>query len=404
MISYGIKKQTSYFLHLNRELIATKDNKRHKVVYEQIPKLEISRLRLTYLEEKVKQTKIAVVGSGIAGTTCALELHKLGHEVEIFEMAAKDEATRPRQMEGSVYLLHNTPEIKNDHLIRTIKLHSPNVTATLNGKIGCLYEVGGISGVEAKARKNIERLLPIHYSTKIRSKSQLQDKFQIIVAADGYRSVIAKEADLLASKKPRQIGVGIGFTVKGNFDPESIEIWLDNHFSLNGYSYVIPFSKHEASLVSASIGKAVNQAIYRERLEELAELRNWKLHSAWVDFESWYDFSSYAEANLYVIGNAGSFTEPAFGFGLKWSIESAKLCTRAIHENVDFNVLVRRELLPDFESFQIIKKAFEKAEDSDYDKFVKRFRNRLVKKLAESGTSVFQDKWLIKMLFPHVRE
>jgi digeranylgeranylglycerophospholipid reductase len=237
------------------------------------------------LEEKVKQTKIAVVGSGITGTTCALELHKLGHEVEIFEMAAKDEATRPRQMEGSVYLLHNAPEIEQDHLIRSIELHSPNVTASLNGKIGRLYEGGGINGIEAKARKNSEGLLSIHYSTKIKSKSQLQDKFQVIVTADGYRSVIAKEAGLLASRIPRQIGVGAGFTVKGDFDPESIEIWLDNHFSLNGYSYVIPFSKHEASLVSASIGKAVNQAIYRERLKELAQLRNWELHSAWVDFE-----------------------------------------------------------------------------------------------------------------------
>jgi len=319
-------------------------------------------------------------------------------------MAAKDEATRPGQMEGSVYLLHNTPEIEHDHLIRSIELHSPNVTASLNGKIGGLYEVGGINGIEAKARKNIEGLLPIHYSTKIKSKSQLQDKFQIIVAADGYRSVIAKEAGLLASKMPRQIGVGTGFTVKGDFDPELIEVWLDNYFSLNGYSYVIPFSKYEASLVSVSIGKAVNQAACRERLKELAQLRSWELHSAWVDFESWYDFSSYAKENLYVVGNAGSFTEPAFGFGLKWAIQSARLCARAIHENIDFNVLVRKELFPDFESFQIIRKAFENAKDSDYDRFVKRFKNPFVKKLAESGTSVFQNKWLIRMLFPHVRE
>jgi flavin-dependent dehydrogenase len=105
-----------------------------------------------------------------------------------------------------------------------------------------------------------------------------------------------------------------------------------------------------------------------------------------------------------VVGNAGSFTEPAFGFGLKWAIQSAKLCARAIHENIDFNQLVRKELLPDFESFQIIRKSFENAKDSDYDRFVKRFKNPLVKKLAESGTSVFQNKWLTRMLFPHVRE
>jgi flavin-dependent dehydrogenase len=108
-----------------------------------------------------------------------------------------------------------------------------------------------------------------------------------------------------------------------------IEAWIDNYFSSHGYSYLIPFSKHEASLVSASIGKTINQATYSERLKELAKLRKWDLQDEWVDLESWYDFSSYAKDNLYVVGNTGSFTDPAFGFGLKWAMYSAKLCAMA---------------------------------------------------------------------------
>jgi flavin-dependent dehydrogenase len=343
-----------------------------------------------------------VVGAGIAGTTCARELHKLGHEVEIFEVSTKDNSTRPRQMEGSVNLLQNIPEIEPDRYMKRIKLHSPSITASLNGKLGFFYEVGGTNGIDVRARKSIERLLPIHYSTKIENKTQL-DTFQVIVAADGYRSLVAKEAGLLVSRTPNRIGVGVGFTVKGDFDPELIEIWLGNHFSFHGYSYVIPFSKHEASLVSASIGKIVNQSAYNERVKELAELRNWELQGGWVDFESWYDFSSYAKDNLYVVGNAGSFTEPAFGFGLKWAIQSAKLCARAIHENVDYNFLIRKELLPDLESFQVMRKFFDAAKNGDYDKFVKRFKNPLVKKLAESGKSLFQYKRLMRVIFPDLK-
>lgn len=317
-------------------------------------------------------------------------------------MSTEDTSTRPRQMEGSVNLLQNIPEIEPDRCMKRIKLHSPNITASLSGKLGFFYEVGGSNGIDAKARKNIERLLPIHYSTKIESKMQLQDGFQVIVAADGYRSLFAKEAGLLVSRTPSRIGVGVGFIIKGDFDPELIEIWLDSHFSLHGYSYVIPFSKHEASLVSASIGKAINQSTYRDRLKELAHLREWELEGGWVDFESWYDFSSYATDNLYVVGNAGSFTEPAFGFGLKWAIQSAKLCARAIHENIDYNFLIRKELLPDLESFQVMRKFFDAAKNSDYDKFVKRFRNPLVKKLAESGKSLFQYKRLMRAIFPKI--
>jgi len=317
-------------------------------------------------------------------------------------MSAREKSTRPRQMEGGINLLQNIPEIEPSSYMKRIELHSPNITASLNGKLGFFYEVGGANGIDAKARKNIEELLPIHYSTRIENKKQLQDGFQIIVAADGYRSTLAKEAGLLVSKTPKRIGVGVGFIIKGDFDPESIEVWLDNYLSSHGYSYVIPFSKHEASLVSASIGKTINQSTYRERLKELAQLRKWELQGGWVDFESWYDLSSYAQDNLYVVGNAGSFAEPAFGFGLKWAIQSAKLCARAIHENKDYNFLIRRELLPDFESFEVIRKFFETAENGDYDKFVKRFKNPLAKKLAESGKSVFKNALLMRSIFPKI--
>lgn len=306
-------------------------------------------------------------------------------------------------MEGSVNLFQNIPEIEPDGYMKRIELHSPNVTACGKGNLGFFYEVGGTNGIDARSRKNIEELLPIHYSTKIESKIQLQDKFQVIVAADGYRSTIAQKAGLLVSRTPKKIGVGVGFTVKGDFDPELVEIWLGNSFSNHGYSYVIPFSKHEASLVSASIGRDINQATYVKRLKELAQLRKWELQGRWGDFESWYNFSSYAKDNLYVVGNAGSFTEPAFGFGLKWAIQSAKLCAKAIDENIDYNRLLRKELLADFGSFEIIRKFFDAAENYDYDDFVKSFTNPLVKKLAESGTSLFKNTWLMRMIFPKIK-
>lgn len=351
---------------------------------------------------RVRQTKIAVVGAGIAGTTCARELHKFGHEVEIFEMSTKGQSMRPRQMEGSVNLLQNIPETKPSGYVKRIELHSPNNTVSLNGKLGFFYEVGGTNGIDVKSRKHIEELLPIHYSTKIKSKTHLSDEFQVIVAADGYRSIIAKEAGLLVSRTPKRIGVGVGFIIKGDFDPELIEIWLGNYFSSHGYSYVIPFSKNEASLVSASIGKRINQAVYSKRLKELAHMRKWELQGGWSDFECWYDFSSYAEDNVYVVGNAGSFIDPAFGFGLKWAIQSAKLCARAINENIDYNVLLRKEVLPDFESFNFMRKFFETAKNDDYDNFVKRFRNPLVKKLVESGKSLFKNTLLMRAIFPKI--
>ena len=71
----------------------------------------------------------------------------------------------------------------------------------------------------------------------------------------------------------------------------------------------------------------------------------------------------------------------------------------SIHENIDYNVLLRKELLPDLESFQIMRKFFNAAKNGDYDKFVKMFKNPLVKKLAESGKSLFRYKRLMRAMF-----
>ena len=60
---------------------------------------------------------------------------------------------------------------------------------------------------------------------------------------------------------------------------------------------------------------------------------------------------------------------------------------------------VRQELLPDIEFFEIMRKFFENADNRDYDNFVKRFKNPLVKKLAESGKSLFKNRLLMRMIF-----
>lgn len=302
-------------------------------------------------------------------------------------MASKDIPTRPKQMEGSVHFFDNVPKLQPNRNMKQLEIHSPSVTVSLKGNIGFFYEVGGQMGIEAKARKSIEKFITIHYATKVENKGQLEDEFDAIVAADGYRSRIAEE-DGLRSRLPKQVGVGVGVTVEGDFNPERMAVWFDNYLSLHGYAYIIPFSKRQASLVSASIGKRVPIRLYRERLKEFAISREWKIVNEWIDFESWYDFSCYHKDNLYVIGNAGSFTDPALGFGLKWAIKSARLCARAVHENLDYDLLLERELLPEFNPWKIVRKVLERADDEDYDRFVNLFNIPYVKNSVESGESI----------------
>jgi hypothetical protein len=69
-----------------------------------------------------------------------------------------------------------------------------------------------------------------------------------------------------------------------------------------------------------------------------------------------------------------------------------------IHENIDYNTLILKELLPDFGSYQVVRKIFDTAKNSDYDKFIERLKNPLVKKLTESGKSFFHHKRLMGLI------
>ena len=328
--------------------------------------------------------KIAIIGAGIAGTTCAEELHKLKHEVEIFEMIPKNGFTRPYQMEGSVHFFNNVPDLKPSSKMKELEVNSKNIKLDLKGRIGFFYEVGGDKGIEAVKRKQVEKIVPINYGVKINDKKELEKEFDIIVAADGFKSKIAYEARI-RSTHPEKMGFGIGFTIEGDFKLEWMTILFDNHYAPRGYTYIIPFNKRQASLVSASIEKVIHVKTHRDRLEELAKKQGYEIIDEWVDYETWYKFSTYHKDNLYVIGNAASLTEPAFGFGLKWAIKSAKLCAEAIDKKKNYNNLIQKEILKEFEFWKKIRRFFEKADENDYDRFVNSFKNPIVKMLVERG-------------------
>ena len=163
-----------------------------------------------------KEKKIAIIGAGIAGCTCAQELYK-HNDVEIFEAVDSDAPARPLQMEGAVYYLDNIPKLRSTYKISELVLASENESATFKGDLGCLFRIGGVDGEDVKYRKEIKKKIKINYSSRIKSLDMLSD-FDIIVAADGYRSRIAKIAGMRTNHAEIK-GLGLGLTVKGEFTP-----------------------------------------------------------------------------------------------------------------------------------------------------------------------------------------
>ncbi len=328
-----------------------------------------------------KEKKIAIIGAGIAGCTCAQELSNV-HDVEIFEAADSDAPARPLQMEGGVYYLDNIPDLKPTYKIKELVLASENYSASFKGNLGCLFRIGGVDGVDVNFKKRIEKEIRINYSTKITNLEMISD-FDIIIAADGHRSRIARMAGM-RSEHAELKGLGLGLTVKGEFEPGYTYSLFDNNYAPGGYLYLIPIDKKRASLVSASIGNGLNSKVLRNRLRDFTDSWNLEIINEWTDIEKWYSFETYHMDNIYVIGGAASFTDKTYGFGLKYSIMSALSCAKAIMENRDYNKLLN-PVLRELHFWERMGNILTKTTNSQQDTFIKLAQNPIVKWKIESG-------------------
>jgi flavin-dependent dehydrogenase len=333
---------------------------------------------------KSTRKRIAIVGAGVAGCTCASILADL-HDVEIFESCEKNGASRPLQMEGALHYLDNIPNLKPTNEISKLILSSENESSSFKGNLGYLYKIGGTEGVDVELRKCVERRVKIHYSTKIRNLDMLSE-YDVIVASDGYRSRLALMAGM---REERAVitGLGLGLTVKGEFQPSVNFSLFDNRYAPGGYLYLIPINEEMASLVSASIGNGLNARILRHRLRSYADRMDLKIVNEWTDMEKWYRFHSYQKDNIYVIGGAASFTDKTYGFGLKYSMESAKLCAEAIMKGRSYQSLLAG-LLKYLKYWERIGSVLINTTNEEKDLFIRLASNPIVRRRIERGKSL----------------
>ncbi len=338
--------------------------------------------------------RIAIVGAGIAGLRCA-EILKQHFDVEIFEAAEKNGNSRPLQMEGGVHYCAFVPDLEPTHPIKEITFLSENRVHTWKGKMGYTYMIGGDKGLDARLRRRIEGEVKIHYSTKVTSLDDLKE-FDVIIGADGYKSNIARLAEM-RERLPRLWGVGIGSTVKGDFEIGKMECTFNAEIAPGGYRYLIPISEKEATLASACIARKVDAKGVREKLRAHAAERGYMVFEEWTDFEKWYDFKSYQRDNAYIIGGAASFTDQCFGFGLKYSIESAKLCAMAIMDGKDYDALLR-PMLKELRFWERIGTWFINATNRKYDRMMWLANIRFVRNRAQEGKSIKGIYRLLRLL------
>jgi len=320
--------------------------------------------------------RVAVVGAGLAGLACAVTLERSGVETVVFEQGDKPGQAfahvgvalpvMHRPLIDMVGELSQTYGLDLQPLtqVRRIRMYGPSVQRDITGPdLGFTVE---LSQAAHSAAGQLAQMYhgPLLFNTRA-DYFALRDTFDYVVVAGGNREI------------PAMLGVwqdwlrtwAVGAQVLGEFDPATVNIWLDRRFARNGYAYMIPFNEKMASLsiIVPDVRRAVAIAHWQEFLR--ARRISYEVVSYWdIEHVTGYVYP-YQLGNTFFVGHSGGFMDAMLGFSLFVSMISGVLAGRAIVRGGSFarSVAPVRQNMLDALS---LRRLFDRLENDDLDRLV----------------------------------
>lgn len=321
--------------------------------------------------------KVAIIGAGISGLACAIELEKNGIKPDIFEKrytagelfdhctVMLEIITRPVK-DPVVYLYNNFGiEIKPVQTVNTVYMHGPKVDSTLKRNYMGYFFVRG------QDKDSVENQLYRQIKTPVRFDAEadyreIMNEYDYVVIATGENSVVKSLGcwqDLVRTWV-------YGSEVVGKFDPTCLHMWMDTRYSKSGYAYLVPFNSKRATL-SLIIPYITEEETdyYWARFWEIVNppcsvVKTFKLeHISGFVKPTVYK-------NLLFTGNAAGAIEPFLGFGQYFALVSGVLAARAIYKGEDYEKSIKKYVDKNMELLEL-RKALDRLGNSDFDTLIR---------------------------------
>ncbi|WLR52960.1 NAD(P)-binding protein [Bacillus tianshenii] len=216
--------------------------------------------------------KIAIMGAGVSGLTCALMLEKHGIEADIFEKRG-EVGDRFNYIEAMYSMLHYPFDdairlfseqydihIKPSSNIQKTYVYSENESACIDGHLGFLTMRGKhVNSVEKQLEQQLKGKVQFHADV---TYDELSKEYTHIVLAAGdarYTSHLQQYDTAFSS-------TFLGATVKGQFDKTEVATWFDNRIAPKGMGYLLPHNDLEATLVTVYPLYPENEGIDKQEL------------------------------------------------------------------------------------------------------------------------------------------
>lgn len=326
-------------------------------------------------ERNTKTMKIAIIGAGISGLSCALELKNSGINPTIFEK--RSQVGEPAGY-SSIWL-RSLPGIVMDQFayfrakynfdlaplsyLKEIVMTSPIKTLNIRGKLGYIVKRG-------PEKNSLENQLAEKMDAQIQFDSyininEILNEYNFIVVANA-NNLIAKNFNLWTDTFVAPARVA---TVLGNFDTGSAQIWLNTSYAKNGFAYLVPNSQKEATLTLIVNGIASRELDYYWKKFLTTENINYCILET-NDLEHTCGFmSSYKTDNVLFTGNAAGLTDDLIGCGGFNAVESGALAARSIIHNLDYNKLLE-PVSNNIKKLHRLRKVFNTFDNNDIESFL----------------------------------
>lgn len=320
--------------------------------------------------------KVAIIGAGVSGLSCAYELERLGIKPTIYEKNDYIGEMHPH-VAAILSILHRP--IKDSLLyfksnfglnitplntVNNLLHHSQNKTTTIKGNFGYFFQ-------RDKENNSLKKQLYSHLKNprivfnKIADYKELLKQYDYVVVGSG-NSNFTKEKGCWYNWITTYVK---GATILGDFDPNTLIMWLNKEYCNNGYAYLTPFSSRKASLILVVTGIAENQVkFYWDKFLNYENLKWVIVEEFTLKHNTGYTFPKKID-DLYFVGNAGGGIDPFLGFGTMNSLVSGIMAARSIVKGYDYDKLIKSVNNLNLNMYEFRKK-FNELNNKDHDKIV----------------------------------